>query len=262
MLTIVAATLILALADDKEALVQAVTRTAALDSYAFKGETEFQSPIGNAPGQIPSMDGKYQKDGGLYIKSDRGEIFRKGDRTFIKQPQGDWQDVATANLQPPAPPAGEAPKKRPRGGPFAQMMIRNFKAPHDELKDLAKGLKEVKRQEKTQKIGDVECIEYFGDLSEEAMKSAPLGRLLGQFGGPNASVSGSARVWVDPAGNVMIYEVVTKAAIDIQGNQVDLTLTRRSEISDAGKVKVETPEGVQKLLSEKPKAEEKKTEDK
>src|SRR5581483_12222586 len=81
MMTLAAAALIFALADDKEALVQAAARTAALESYAFKSEHEFQTSLGNAPAQVPSMDGKYQKDAGLHIKSDRGEYFRKGDRT-------------------------------------------------------------------------------------------------------------------------------------------------------------------------------------
>ena len=78
------------------------------------------------------------------------------------------------------------------------------------------------------------------------------------FRGANADVKGSVKIWVDTTGNVLIYEVVTKATVEVQGNSVDFSLTRRSEISGAGKTKVEIPEGVQKLLSEKPKAEEKK----
>ena len=35
-----------AFADDKETLTQAVSKAAALESYAFKGETEVQSPFG------------------------------------------------------------------------------------------------------------------------------------------------------------------------------------------------------------------------
>ena len=91
------------------------------------------------------------------------------------------------------------------------------------------------------------------------MKGSPLGRMLGQFGaGANAETKGSARVWVDGAGNVVIFEVVTKISIDVQGNQIDITMTRRCELSDAGKAKVEVPEAVQKLMTEKPKTEEKK----
>ena len=73
---------------------------------------------------------------------------------------------------------------------------------------------------------------------------------------------GSARLWIDGSGNVVIYEVTTKATVDVQGNQIEFSLIRRNEISEVGKTKVEVPEAVQKLLSEKPKTEEKKTEDK
>jgi hypothetical protein len=247
-----------AFADDKETLGQAVSRAAALESYSFKGETEVQSPFGAAPPQIPTMDGKYQKDSGLYIKSDKGEVFKKGDRVFVKPLSGEWQDLA--QLQPPAPAEGEKPNKnRARGAMFGRMMLRNFKTPHEELKDLAKGFKEVKKGEKTEKIGEIECFQYSGELSEEAMKGSPLGRMLGQFGAAaHADTKGSARIWVDAAGNVVIYEVVTKISVDVQGNQIDITMIRRCELSDGGKVKVEVPEAVQKLLIEKPKTEEKK----
>jgi len=249
-------------ADDKETLTQAVSKAAALESYAFKGETEVQSPFGAAPPQVPTMDGKYQKDAGLHIKSDKGEIFKKGDRIFVKQGSADWQDLA--QFQPPAPAEGEKPNRnRARGALFGRMMLKNFKAPHEELQDLAKGFKEVKKGDKTEKIGDIECTQFSGNLSEEAMKGSPLGRMLGQFGAAgNAETKGSARIWVDGSSNVVIYEVVTKISIDIQGNQVDITMTRRCELSEAGKAKVEIPEAVQKLLNEKPKTEEKKTEDK
>jgi len=247
------------LADDKETLQQAINKVTELDSYSFKGETEFQSQFGTAPGgQIPSLDGKYQKDAGLYIKSEKGEVFRKGDRVLVKQGANEWQDLA--QFQPPTPPAADGQKPRLRGNPMmAKLMLKNLKAPHEELRDLAKGFKSVKKADKTEKIGDVDCFEYSGELSEEALKGSPLGRLA-MLGGANASLSASARVWVDTQGNVVIYEVVTKGTVTFQGNQVDLSLTRRSEITDAGKTKVEVPEAVQKLLAEKPKPE--KTEDK
>ncbi|HEV3025999.1 MAG TPA: hypothetical protein VG457_00415, partial [Planctomycetota bacterium] len=200
-----------------------------------------------------SLDGKYQKDLGLYIKSDRGEVFRKGDRILVKAGTGDWQDLA--QFQPPAPPAGDGQKPRLRGNPMmVKLMLRNLKAPHEELRELAKGLKSVKKSEKTDKIGEVDCFEYSGELGEEALKASPLGRLA-LLGGQNASLSASARIWVDTQGNIVIYEVLTKGSVNFQGNQIELSMTRRSEITDAGKTKVEVPEAVQKLLSEPPKTE-------
>src|SRR5579872_2911107 len=252
------ATLILAaspaLADDKEALQQAVLKVTELDSYSWKSETEFQNQFGTGPGnQIPSFDGKYQKDVGLYIKSEKGQVFRKGDRVLVKQGENEWQDLE--QFKPPTPPAADGQKPRLRGNPMmAKLMLRNLKAPHEELRDLVKGLKSVKKGEKSEKIGDVDCFEYSGELGEDALKASPLGRLA-LLGGANASLSATARIWVDTKGDVVIYEVLTKGAVNFQGNQIELQLTRRSEISDAGKTKVEVPEAVQKLLSEKPKVE-------
>lgn len=245
---------ILALADDKDALTQAVTKLAALDSYAFKGETEFNSQFGNTPPTIPTLDGTYQKDAGLYIKSDKGEMFRKGDRVFVKQGPQDWQDLSTFQPQAPTPPAGKGPRA---GGLFGRMMLRNVKAPHDELRDIVKGLKTVTKAEKTDKINDLDCTSYSGDLSDEAMKMSPLGRLLGQFGGGNHEVKGSARFWLDPQGNLVIFEITTKATVDFQGNQIDFSLVRRNEITDAGKAKLEVPDGVKKLLDVPTKPDEK-----
>lgn len=250
--------LVLALSAD-ETLTKALEKAAALESYAFKGETEFQSQFGNAPAQIPSMDGKYQKDVGMHIKSDRGEFFRKGDRFLVKQGSGDWTDVN--DVKAPAPAEGDKPNRNPaRRTALGKLMIRTFKAPHEELKDLAKGFKEVKKAEKTEKVGDVDCTVYSSDLTEEAMKNNPLGRMLGTFGGANATITGSARVFVDGSGNVMIYEIVNKASLEIQGNQIEFGLTRRSEISDAGKAKVDVPDAVQKLLGAPVKSEDKKDE--
>jgi hypothetical protein len=250
--------LVAAMCDDKEAVEKAVAKVAAYESYAFKGETEFQSQFGNLPGQVPSMDGKYQKDVGMHIKTERGEFFRKGDRVLVKQGQADWTDVA--NLQAPTPPADAPPKKRgPRGGVgFAQVMIKNFKAPHDDVKDLAKNFKEVKKQEKTEKIGEVECTVYGGDLTDDSMKGSPLGRMLGMFGGAGAEIKGSGRVFLDPSGAILVYEMTTKATVELQGNQIDFSMIRRSEFSEVGKAKVEVPEAVQKLLDNKVKSEDKK----
>jgi hypothetical protein len=238
-----------------ETLTKAIEKAAALESYSFTGETEFQSAFGGGGAQIPSMNGKYQKDAGLHIKSDRGEFFRKGEKVLVKQGSGDWQDLAEAQL-----PAGtEGNKNRQRGAAMGKLMMRTFKAPHEELKDFAKGFKEVKKAEKPEKFGDVECSVYSSDLTEEAMKNAPLGRMLGTFGGANATITGSTRLFVDGSGNLLVYEVVTKAALEIQGNQIELSMTRRSAISDAGKTKVEVPEQVQKLLGAPPvKSEDKK----
>ena len=66
------------------------------------------------------------------------------------------------------------------------------------------------------------------------------------------------KIFLDASGSVLVYEVTTKATVELQGNQIDFAMTRRGEISEVGKAKVEIPEGVQKLLDNKVKSEDKK----
>src|SRR5689334_21361051 len=115
--------LLMALTTGDDTLTKALEKAAALESYAFKGETEFQSQFGNAPTQVPSMDGKYQKDVGLHIKSDRGEFFRKGDRFLVKQGADGWSDLS--DLKPPTPAEGDKPgRNRARGTAMGKVILR------------------------------------------------------------------------------------------------------------------------------------------
>lgn len=263
-LTILAAFGILALAasaaDEKEELAKAAKKVAEADSYAFKTEIQVESPLGGAAGgQIPSLEGKYQKDVGTYVKAgDRGEFFRKGDKIYVKTGQGDWQDGESFQ--------GGGQDQGGRRRQMGRMMLRNMKAPHEELKDFQKSFKEAKKDEKKDKVGEKDCTVYSGDLSEDGIKASPLGRMLGQFGGAaNAEVTGKGKAWIDANGNLVKYELLTKVSAEFNGNAVEFSMTRTSEISGAGRTKLEVPEGVAKLLSgkseekkEEPKKEEKK----
>jgi hypothetical protein len=236
-------------ADDKDAVNAAAAKAAEAGSYTFKGETKFESAFGNLPQQIPSMDGKFQKDVGLLITvGERGEFFRRGEKNFVKTGQGDWTELDKAQV------GGQGGgQNRQRGALMGRMMIKNLKAPHEEVKDLAKGFKEIKKEEKSDKIGEKECAVYGGDLSEEGIKASPLGKMIGQFGAlaggaQNAEMSGKGRIWIDTDGAILKYELNTKVSIDFQGNQVEFTMGRTTEFSAVGKTKVEIPDAVQKLL--------------
>lgn len=253
--------------DPKEALAAGAKKISGLESYAFKGEIQVESAFPLGAGQeIPMVEGKYQKDAGLYMTIGTfAEIFRKGDRTFIKARQDEWQE------------AGKSFGSGGRGGrgggsAFGSggMMLRQFRAPHEELKDFEKSFKEIKKAEKTEKVGSKNCLVYSGDMTEEGVKASPLGKMLGQlaqFGGgaANAELSGSGRAWIDEAGNLLKFEVTTKVSIEFNGNAVEFVMIRATEITGVGETKVEVPEGVQKALTEKSddkKSEEKKSDEK
>lgn len=232
------ALLLLAVArDDREDLGQAAAKIAEAASYAFKQEMQIESPLGAAgPGIIPAIEGKVEKEVGLLAKvGDVAEIFRKGDRLLIKNGQSEWQ----------AAPA-EAQGRRPRGR-LMQGLLRQVRQPHEEARDLAKAFKEVRKQEVREKVGEAECAVYAGEMGDEGLKASPLGRMLQQFGA-GASITGSARAWVDGEGRLLKIEFTNRASLEIQGNTVDVALVRTLEFSAVGKTTVTVPEAVQKLL--------------
>ncbi len=236
-------------ADDKQDLSKAVQKFVGAASYAFKGETKMDSPLGNLPQQVPALEGSWEKEMGLRATlGDRGEFFRQGDKFFVKQAGGEWQRLEDAQ----APPAEGA---RPRGGRgFMQRMVRNLKAPHEEVQDVSKGFKALKKEEKREAVGEKECTVYGGELTEEGVKDSPLGKMLGQFGGAaNATLSGSAKAWVDGEGNLLKYEVSNRASLEFQGNPIEFSLVRTTSLTDVGKARVEVPDGVKKLLEDAPK---------
>jgi hypothetical protein len=246
-------------ADDKEDLDRAAKKVSELQSYSFKYEIQVESPLGALPGgQIPAMEGKFQKEVGLHITAgDRGEFFRAGEKCFTRQGQNEWQAVES----PPAD--GQQQGARPRGRRLGGMIFRNLKAPHEELAGFGKGLKEVKKDEKAEKVGDKECSVYGGDLSEEGIKNSPLGKMMGQFGqfgGAGLDVSGKAKAWVDGSGSLVKFEMTTKISGEFNGQAFEFSMARICEMSEAGKTKVQIPEGVQKLLGEK--SQDKKPEEK
>lgn len=240
-----------AFADDKEDLAKAAAKAAALDSYAFKLEINVEAQAFQLPQQIPALEGKYQKDVGLHLTlGGQGEMFRQGSKIFVKQGDGEWMDLESAG--------GGGGKGGGRRG-MGLRMLTNVKGPHEELKDFEKTLKEVKRAEGSDKVGDRECSIYSGDQTDEAAKQSPIGQTLARFGA-QAEMKGKAKAWVDRDGAIVKYEIRTDITTEFQGNAIELTMTRTTVISDAGKVKVEVPEALRKLLGEK--SEDKKPEEK
>lgn len=250
-------------ADDKDAVSAAANKLAEASSYTFKGETKVESAFGGAGGQqIPAFEGKYDKEAGAHVTvGERGEYFRKGDKVFVKNAQQDWTELDKAQF---GGAGGQGGQNRQRGALAGRMMLKNMKAPHEEAKELPKNFKELKREEKSDKVGEKDCTVYGGELTEEGIKASPLGKMIGGFGAlgggaANAEMTGKGRVWIDADGNLVKFEFTTRVAVEFQGNPIEFSMIRSNEISAVGKTKVEVPEGVKKLL-EKPaeKSEDKK----
>ena len=253
---------VLCLADDREDLLSAVRKTAEAASYTFRIETRVDTTFGKAPREIPVVDGKFDKDVGLALKvGDRAEIFRKDQKTYAKPTgQENWREVwgypygGAAGDVPP--PAGQ-PQGPVRGGGdrvqlFGRMMIRNLKPPHEEILTFEKGLKEVKKAELTEKVGELECVIYAGDFTDEAMKDSPFARMFNQFGVADPGMTGRLRAWIDPkSGTLPRYEITTSVSVEFQGNIFEVSTARTITLSDSGRTKVEVPEGLRRLLGER-----------
>lgn len=139
-------------------------------------------------------------------------------------------------------------------------MLRGVGAPHEELKGIENGFKEIRKEE--EKVGEKACTVYSGELTPEGIANSPMGKMAAQFGafGGNLDLSGTAKAWVDGEGNLVRYEMNTRLAGEFNGNAFEFSLKRTTDLSDVGKTRVETPEGVRKLLEEKKPAEEKPAE--
>jgi hypothetical protein len=229
-------------ADDKADLAKAAAKLAEAGSYTFKVDIQTDAPF-----PMPSLEGKFHKEAGTHVKAgERGEFFRKGEKTYLRQGAGDWQDAESFR---PAGGQGGGGRRRGAGG----LMMRGMGAPHEELKGLENAFKELKREE--EKLGEKSCSVYSGELTKEGIAASPLGKMAGQFGafgGGALDMTGSAKAWVDPGGNLVRLESTTRLAGEFNGNAFEFSFKRTTDFSDVGKTAVETPEGVKMLVEEKP----------
>ena len=162
--------------DDREDLFKAVRKAADVSSYTFRVETRIDLSLGDVPQNIPVLEGKYEKETGLYLKiGDRAEIFRK-EMTFIRPTGGDWQEFGRGA---PAPGGTPPLPGAQRGSGLGRMMLRTLKPPHEEVLTLEKGLGEIRKAEAPEKVGELECALYGGDFNGDFLKeSQHFGRAL------------------------------------------------------------------------------------
>lgn len=231
--------------DEGAELRDILGRAAKLESYRFRGETEQERSGGG--GETSSLEGVFRKDTGLHVTSaERGELFRRDGRVWIREAKGDWEEAAavmrrlTGGLRPGAP---GAPNPQ-RGALAGKLGFLNQKPPHEELRDLIPALGEV-RKEAPVEVEGVKMSVYAADLKEEALKASPLGRRAGMAPGQAApSFQGGARLWVNPEGEVCCLELRTIVSLTINGNAVEVKHIKRTEILEHKDVKLEVPEGL------------------
>jgi len=227
---------IAAAADDKDDLLRAAQKAAEMESYAFKMTVEVEG--GPMPMDPMEFEGKYVKDLATYVSGSIPmmggdfEAYRNGKKTAFKGSDGEWQEFAGRGMG-------------------MGMMGRNLRAPHEDLKNVEKMFKNLKKLEAKETVSERECALYEGELTEEAAKS--LGGMFGGLGGMgNSEMTGTGRWWVD--GDGVIRKTQTHLTILLamqEGEETELKVVRTSEIKEIGTTKFEIPEEVRSLLEEK-----------
>ena len=209
-----------------EELAEASKKSAALESYAFKVDSKL-SKGKNQPGAI---DGRYQKNQPTALKSGSAEGFRKGGQIVYKEGE-EWKKLEKAQK-------GEK-KSQPAAADFA-----GVKLPHEELEGFEKSFEKVEKAAEK----DKDCTVWSGTLTPTAA------RVLVSTGGKKegkvqANYAGTAKVWVNDAGLIVRYQVVSTMKAETKKGPQETTITKTVEITSPGEAKVEVPEPASKLLN-------------
>ena len=208
-------------------LASAIEKIRTAERYAFKVETSLQGGEGS---QGATIEGKFQKDLPIWMKSGELEIYRKGETLAVLR-KGEWRPLEARD--------GDRRKGRGSASPAT---LRALRLPHEELAGLAKQFKEIRKLEAKENDQTV----YLGEMTEEAAKSfldAHSERRL------EGAASGTGRFWVTAAGEVAMVEIIVR--VKGKGKGRDAGVSRWITLSDVGTARGEVPEGAIKALDEK-----------
>lgn len=215
--------------DAKDELVKAAKALAEKPNYSWTATVVVPEDAQFKPGPT---DGKAEKDGYIVVSQNFGQAtlqtVKKGEKAAMTNQDGGWDSLADM-------------EKEEGFGRFRAMMARNLVAPADDVIDLVKYLKEVKKD------GDV----YSGELTDEGAKGTIGFGRRGAASNPDGpkvlSAKGSAKFWVKD-GVLTKTEIKMDGSMDFGGNEVNIVRTTTTEIKDVGSTKIEVPEGAKAKL--------------
>jgi hypothetical protein len=222
-MTMLIAALLWTQAADPE-LTAALQKLGATDRYAFKVESSVQGGS-NTNGTV--VEGRFEKDRPVWMKSGEVEAFRRGTQLVVLK-AGGWKRVE------------EDADRRRRGSPAA---LRSLRLPHEELPAILKQFKEIKKLD--EKEG--EQTVYLGEMTEDAAK-AFLDANTNFDRRPEGVPAGTGRFWVTASGDLAMVEVIVR----IKGKKNrDAGASTWITLSQIGTAKGEIPEGVIRALEDK-----------
>jgi hypothetical protein len=205
-------------------LADAAKKTAALENYGFRAE----SKGAKGKNQPAPVEGRYQKDQPLSLKSGSTEGFKKAGLVVYKE--GDeWKKLEKA--------AKGEKKQQPAAAVFAAV-----KFPHEEIEGFEKNFEKVEKAAEK----DKECTVWSGALTPAAARVLVSTGSKAE-GKSQATYTGTAKVWVNDKGLIVKYEVVAHMKGETKKGPVETDITRTVEITEAAGA-IEIPEAAKKLL--------------
>lgn len=208
-------------AEPKDDVLAAAKKLGEQANYSWKSTVTVPE---DAPFKPGPTEGKIEKGGFMYVKTTFGdntmESAKKGEKLAFTNRDGEWQSATEG-----------------QGGGRGMGMMRNVKAPSEQVADLVAGVKEFKKD------GDA----VGGELTEEAAKSLLRFRRGGGNGPTISDAKGSAKFWTKD-GVLSKYEFKVSGKVEFNGNEMNQDRTTTVEIKDIGATKVEVPEAAKKKL--------------
>jgi hypothetical protein len=238
MTMVVAGLVLCAFAQDGENLGKAAQSTQELESYKYEVRFEVQGGPGNR--NTPNITGTYHKDEGLHIRiGDNVEAAKKGKKIVHVDESRNWHILE----------ADKGSQDGDRRRDWQKNMLKNLKAPHEELNGIEKKFKEVKKAEERDRADDADCEVYSGELTPEGTKELMPNRgMLNRM--EKVELKGSAKVWVNDKGVIVKCQIDVEASGEFRNNPFTVNFTRLILLSSVNDAQSEIPDEARKLLQE------------
>lgn len=221
-LCLITTCLLAADSNPKEELAAATNKLGEQPSYSWKQTVIVPE---SAPFKPGPTEGKLVKDGVTYFTVSFGDnttkIYLKDGKAAVSNPESGWRSAKELEND-------EGP------GRFIGFIIRAFRAPAVQAKELADAAKELKKD------GEV----FFSDMTDEGAKA--------QFRFGNVTnPKGSVKFWIKD-GQLAKYQVKLTGKADFGGNEVDVDRDTTIELTDINATKIEVPTEAKKILEPAP----------
>ncbi|MBV8881787.1 MAG: hypothetical protein JO332_17650 [Planctomycetaceae bacterium] len=212
------------LALQSDDLAEAAKKTSAIEAYSFKSELK----AGKGKNQGGPIEGRYQKDQPLYLKSGSAEGYKKAGLIVYKDGE-EWKKLEKA--------AKGEKKSQPAAAAFSAVHF-----PHEELENFEKNFEKVEKAAEK----DKDCTVWSGPLTPTAARTLVSTGSKAEAKS-NATYTGTAKVWVNDKGLIVRFEVSAHMKGENKKGPVEADITRSVEINP-GAAPIEIPEAAKKLL--------------